>query len=214
MNNAGKVNRDILIFLSALMLIAVFFILNSYFQREREIENTVTEPYRAELTGVQTCLPKKDTNGPVTLECALGIKTDDGEYYALDFDLSSQTPPDITNGKRFSARGVVTPIERLSSDQWHTYDIKGIFSVTDSFMFEDDVTQPMELEPEVPARDSCFVGGCSSQICSDRPDVVSDCMYRPEYACYKDAVCERQTSGQCGWTSSQTLSQCLNSSLQ
>lgn len=55
----------------------------------------------------------------------------------------------------------------------------------------------------------CFVGGCSRQLCTDTPDAVSTCEYRAEYACYQSATCERQASGQCGWTPSGTLSACL-----
>ncbi|TAK59121.1 hypothetical protein EPO14_00605 [Patescibacteria group bacterium] len=55
----------------------------------------------------------------------------------------------------------------------------------------------------------CFIGGCSSQICSDQPDVVSSCEYRAEYACYQKATCQRQTSGACGWTQTAELKSCL-----
>ncbi len=58
----------------------------------------------------------------------------------------------------------------------------------------------------------CYVGGCSAQICSDQKDMASDCMYRPEYACYQSATCERQNTGQCGWTETPALRQCLNGS--
>jgi hypothetical protein len=56
----------------------------------------------------------------------------------------------------------------------------------------------------------CYVGGCSSQICSDREDVISTCEWRPQYACYRTATCERQASGQCGWTMTSALQQCLS----
>jgi hypothetical protein len=55
----------------------------------------------------------------------------------------------------------------------------------------------------------CYVGGCSSQICSDQDGVVSTCEYRPEYACYATATCERQPEGQCGWTPTDELNACL-----
>lgn len=61
-----------------------------------------------------------------------------------------------------------------------------------------------------PAGD-CFVGGCSGQICSDQEGVISTCEFRPEYACYHDATCERQASGQCGWTQTSELQACLAS---
>jgi hypothetical protein len=57
----------------------------------------------------------------------------------------------------------------------------------------------------------CFVGGCSSQICSDTPDVVSTCEWTDAYACYQDATCERQADGQCGWTETPELQDCLAS---
>lgn len=57
----------------------------------------------------------------------------------------------------------------------------------------------------------CFVGGCSGQVCSDQEGVITTCQWRPEYACYQDAdaTCERQSSGQCGWTPTPELSACL-----
>jgi eight-cysteine-cluster-containing protein len=62
----------------------------------------------------------------------------------------------------------------------------------------------------VPGSDgTCFIGGCSSQICSDQEDVVSTCEWREEYACYKTATCERQVDGRCGWTQTPELLTCL-----
>ncbi len=55
----------------------------------------------------------------------------------------------------------------------------------------------------------CFVGGCSNEICSDQQGVVSSCIYKAEYSCYKTATCERQTNGQCGWTETVELTSCL-----
>ena len=57
---------------------------------------------------------------------------------------------------------------------------------------------------------NCYVGGCSGQICSDEEGIVSTCEFRQEYACYQNAKCERQSSGQCGWTVTPELSMCLN----
>ena len=65
--------------------------------------------------------------------------------------------------------------------------------------------------PQAVAPAKCYVGGCSGQICSDNPDAVSTCEYREAYTCYKQATCERQASGQCGWTETPALSACLQS---
>ncbi len=116
--------------------VAGFYTLNNHIYKEKQDVGQVTEPYRATLTGVQTCLPHKDTSGPQTLECAIGMKTDSGEYYSLDFKIMSQIPPKIQDGDKFTASGLVTPIEYLSSDHWQKYDIEGIFSVTDSVKLE------------------------------------------------------------------------------
>jgi hypothetical protein len=64
-----------------------------------------------------------------------------------------------------------------------------------------------------PAMSGCYIGGCSSQICSDEPNAMSTCEYREEYACYRTAKCERQSSGQCGWTQTADLQMCLNAKL-
>lgn len=56
---------------------------------------------------------------------------------------------------------------------------------------------------------SCYVGGCSGQICSDQEGVISTCEWREEYACYQSATCERQPDGLCGWTPTAELDACL-----
>jgi hypothetical protein len=54
----------------------------------------------------------------------------------------------------------------------------------------------------------CHVGGCSGEICADEP-MVSDCMARPEHACFTQATCERQADGHCAWTETDALLACL-----
>ena len=59
-----------------------------------------------------------------------------------------------------------------------------------------------------PPAGKCIKTGCSSHICSDR-DVVTTCEFRPEYACYQKAICERQRNGECGFTQTAELTACL-----
>jgi len=54
----------------------------------------------------------------------------------------------------------------------------------------------------------CIKTGCSSAICSDH-NVISTCEWRPEYACYQKATCERQANGNCGFTQTRELTSCL-----
>lgn len=60
-----------------------------------------------------------------------------------------------------------------------------------------------------PAAGGCVVSGCSSQLCGEE-EQVSTCEYRPEYACYQKAVCERQPDKKCAWTLDVELLECLN----
>lgn len=68
--------------------------------------------------------------------------------------------------------------------------------------------QRSSLESPQPAKSECRPTGCSGQICADQ-DIISTCGFRPEYACYKTARCERQPSGGCGWTLTQELQRCV-----
>jgi hypothetical protein len=54
----------------------------------------------------------------------------------------------------------------------------------------------------------CMKTGCSSQVCSDQ-EVITTCEFRPEYECYKRAICERQRNGECGFTQTPELTACL-----
>jgi hypothetical protein len=199
-----------IIILGIIIGAVIVWLLVGAFAYKAEQKQNNFEPYRTTLTGVQTCLPHKDTSGPQTLECAIGMKTDSGEYYAVDFSLSSQMPPEIQNGERFTASGLVTPIERLSSDHWQKYNVKGIFSITDVAIIEGKIETPATPKPTPnPVTKKCFIGGCSGQMCSDEEGPVSTCEYREEYACYKSATCGVQANGECGWTVTSELTACL-----
>jgi hypothetical protein len=48
------------------------------------------------------------------------------------------------------------------------------------------------------ARDPCLVAGCNGDVCT-RVVSSTSCEY-PPYASYRTATCERQASGECGWS--------------
>lgn len=59
---------------------------------------------------------------------------------------------------------------------------------------------------------ACVVGGCSGQLCvAPGDDAVTTCEWRDEYACYQTAECTLQANGECGWTKSDELMECLAS---
>lgn len=58
---------------------------------------------------------------------------------------------------------------------------------------------------------ACVAGGCSSQLCIEEGSGgISTCEWLAEYACYQDlGECARQADGECGWTESTELLECL-----
>lgn len=73
------------------------------------------------FSGKFVCLPHKKTDGPQTLECASGLKTNDGRYYALQFD--PPFPGDIEMNKQVEITGILT----IKTDA--IYDIAGSIKV-------------------------------------------------------------------------------------
>lgn len=60
--------------------------------------------------------------------------------------------------------------------------------------------------------EGCAVAGCSGQLCVpaiEADNIMTTCEYRAEYVCYKNAKCEHQSDGSCGWTQTPQLQQCL-----
>lgn len=125
-----------LIIAIVIFLIAGFYALNAYIYTEKQGDPMDIQSYRGTLTGTVVCLPPKDKDGPNTRECAFGMRTDAGEHYAVDLAMMSQQAEPLDSGDRFTANGLITPVEMLSTDRWQKYDIVGIFSVTDSMVKE------------------------------------------------------------------------------
>ena len=77
-------------------------------------------------------------------------------------------------------------------------------------LYPSDPTPPIDGSTSTKLIGSvCKATGCSGTICSDR-EVYSTCEWRDEYTCYNDyGVCERQSSGECGWKESKKLNSCL-----
>lgn len=69
------------------------------------------------------------------------------------------------------------------------------------------------IAPVTPPTPACIKTGCSGQICADG-DRMSTCEFRPEYACYAQAECTRQSNGQCGFSKTPALVACLNANIE
>lgn len=59
---------------------------------------------------------------------------------------------------------------------------------------------------------NCIVSGCNGEICQekDKKPTITICVYKPEYECYKQAICEVQEDGKCGWTETKEFQECIN----
>ena len=69
-----------------------------------------------------------------------------------------------------------------------------------------------QLPPDGMTLNGCAVAGCSGQLCVSAEaagDIVTTCEFRAEYACYREASCEPQADGKCGWTQTPELKRCL-----
>lgn len=63
---------------------------------------------------------------------------------------------------------------------------------------------------EEPPGQGCVRAGCSDHLCVEEGvDIASTCEWRPVYQCYQQATCERQLNGQCGFTPTAELVECL-----
>jgi hypothetical protein len=96
------------------------------------------------------------------------------------------------------------------NDQVFSNSSEGI-SKQDLIMKTFKVLESTTPQPEpISTVKQCVKSGCSGQICSDHEE-LSNCEYKPEYACYESAKCEVQaTTGECGWTETAALTQCLS----
>ncbi len=75
------------------------------------------------LTGTYVCLPT--LGGAATPDCAFGIKTDDGEYYAVNFGAGAGSMA----GERISASGTFIPSAELKPNHWTKFQTEGLFTI-------------------------------------------------------------------------------------
>ncbi|HET6746896.1 MAG TPA: hypothetical protein VFH06_02195 [Candidatus Saccharimonadales bacterium] len=78
----------------------------------------------ATFEGTAVCLPHKDSNGPQTMECAVGIKTTDGIFYGISGDTESKLSGMTGTDKKVRVTGKV----EKSTDT--IYDIDELINVS------------------------------------------------------------------------------------
>lgn len=125
-------------------------------------------PGQITISGEIACLPKKGT-GPQTMECAIGLKDQEGRYYGLKN--LSQIDPDYkfsAGGKQVEVSGILNT-EQSTGPDGNKYDTVGTIEVSSiidlspdqgSSVTEDFQESSMsELEARAIAEKSCIKGG-------------------------------------------------------
>jgi hypothetical protein len=120
---------------------------------------------------------------------------------------------------RFDSPGTYVPIVVVSdqygnkaSDACPSVTVKAASSTVvsdDDDNNDDSDDDDQHSDTDNDESDGCYIGGCSRELCTDQPNRVSGCIWRESFACYPTATCERQSSGQCGWTMDDELEQCI-----
>lgn len=167
-----------------------------------EIEQSIPPPsVPITISGEITCLPKIG-RGAQTLECAMGLKGADGRYYGLKNFLKHDPEYKFSvSGLQVEVSGIFS-LEEIKGPDGNKYDVVGVIDVT-------SIKEQLSTAPSPITGGGCLVTGCSGEICSDE-EVISICIFRPEYVCYKEARCERQANSQCGFTETSELALCLS----
>lgn len=108
------------------------------------------EPIETTLVGEYLCLPHTEQGDFQTMECALGMKADDGAYYALDLSALPGAGADFNfeTGTRIRVRGLLVPIEQISSDLWRIYPVRGIMRVDTATLAGGEIGENPEGEAD------------------------------------------------------------------
>lgn len=111
------------------------------------------------ISGEISCLPKRGS-GAQTMECAIGLKDQEGKYYALKN--LSQYDPDYrlaAGGTKVEVSGLLTP-EDLSGSDGNRYDIDGTIEVSSiTNLSANQQSGLTEDEARAIAEQSCIKGG-------------------------------------------------------
>jgi hypothetical protein len=140
--------------------------------------------------------------------------TPEGGVSVEDLQFTSPREATLIVGLNYNTGRELRAIHLIVEDSQWKVDLIDVLS---SYPPEDIPPQLPEVatttESELPpdTLGACYVGGCSSQLCTDDPEAASDCAFRESYTCYQTAICERQSTGQCGWTETPELLACIAS---
>ncbi|MDD4444068.1 MAG: hypothetical protein PHP81_03280, partial [Patescibacteria group bacterium] len=110
------------------------------FTRKLTDEELANMAVPAIMRGVFTCLPHRDTSGPVTLECAYGFQAEDGNYYALKDENRDKGLFDLSIGEEVEIRGLFIP------EKSEKYNSQGVIEIQELYVIEEEEEEVVEEE--------------------------------------------------------------------
>lgn len=119
-----RIHKDILVKVGVVFIGSIFILLATVYIRsphslpaDSSFPNTPdTLTPTLQITGQQItlggefiCLPHRDQSGPQTMECAFGLKTPEGMYYALRDSDPTKNISGVSTGKKVTVTGIFEP---------------------------------------------------------------------------------------------------------
>ena len=100
-------------------------------EKKQETGKTENLPKDTTLAGDYICLPHRGVKPgePTTAECAFGMQTEDGNYYAINLAAASQPMINLHPGDRIRVSGTLTGVTPADS-QWYRYEANMLVTVT------------------------------------------------------------------------------------
>ncbi len=80
------------------------------------------------ITGNFSCLPLK-SGVPAGKDCTLGVKSRDGQFYALDISRIQDANTDLKADDTIAVTGFLKPIIDVTSGEWDQYLVAGVIKV-------------------------------------------------------------------------------------
>ncbi|KND48652.1 MAG: hypothetical protein AB200_02915 [Parcubacteria bacterium C7867-005] len=100
---------------------------NSYL---KESQGTVAlEGGKIKVTGKFDCLPYKNGKDVTEANCVLGLKNNDGLYYALNTSKATSNAETMTPDDYVVMTGSLVRVEAAANVMWKEYKIEGILAV-------------------------------------------------------------------------------------
>ena len=80
------------------------------------------------VTGNFSCLPLK-SGAPTEDNCTLGVRGNDGSFYALDISRIQDANTDLKAEDTIAVTGFILPESQIAGSQWAPFNVKGIIKV-------------------------------------------------------------------------------------